>query len=105
MIQKKINVFNLLRSFAIAFTFGLGVIILNVGATLPAYAGDNYSAQTDTYQETRNPNRVDTTTEDLAKSKLNVPEEEGKSIYENLIDKVDRQKQFALRGEQSKDLP
>ena len=105
MMQKKINVFSLLRSFAIAFTFALGVIILNVGATLPAYAGDNYSAQTDTYQETRNPNRVDTTTEDLAKSKLNAPEEEGKSIYENLIDKVDRQKQSALQGEQSKDLP
>ena len=103
-MQKKINLFNLLRSFAIAFTFVLGVIILNVGTTLPAYAGDNYSAQTDTYQETRNPNRVDTTTEELAKSKLNEPEEKGKSIYENLIDKVDRQKQSALQGEQSKDL-
>ncbi len=104
-MQKKINVFNLLRSFAIAFTFVLGVIILNVVTTLPAYAGDNYSAQTDTYQETRNPNRVNTTSEDLANSKLNEPEEEGKSIYENLIDKVDRQKQSALQGEQSKDLP
>ena len=104
-MQKKINLFNLLRSLAIAFTFVLGVIILNVGATFPAYAGDNYSAQTDTYQETRNPNRVDTTTEDLTNSKLNAPEEEGKSIYENLIDKVDQQKQSALQGKQSKDLP
>ena len=103
-MQKKINLFNLLRSLAIAFIFAMGVIILNVGTTLPAYAGDNYSAQTDTYQETRNPNRVDTTSEELAKSKLNEPEEKNKSIYENLIDKVDRQKQSALQGEQSKDL-
>ena len=103
-MQKKINVFNLLRSFAIAFIFGLGVITLNVVTTLPVYAGDNYSAQTDTYQETRNPNRVDTTSEELANSKLNEPEEKGKSIYENLIDKVDRQKQSALQNEPSKDL-
>ena len=103
-MQKKINVFNLLRSFAIAFIFVLGVIILNVQTTSPAYAGDNYSAQTDTYQETRNPNRVDTTTEELSNSKLNEPEEKGKSIYENLIDKVDQQKESALQGKKSKDL-
>lgn len=93
MLQK-INLSHLLRSFAlviiVVFTF-----LLNFSYQT-ALAADNYSAPTDSYQETRNPNRVNTTTEELAKSKLNSsPETEGESIYDRLVDKVNQQQKKA----------
>ena len=82
------------RLFAIGAIAILSTFLFNANYAL---AADNYSAATDTYQESRNPNRVNTTTEELAKSNLNEMEEtEGESIYEHLVEKVDNRENEAL---------
>lgn len=93
-----------LRSLILAFVLVLGMLIFNPISTASALAGDNYSAETDTYQETRNPNRVDTTPEELAKSKLGKTPEaetEGKSIYDTVVDRVNRQRDTSIKGSSS----
>ncbi|MGV2827090.1 hypothetical protein [Myxosarcina sp. GI1(2024)] len=88
------NITHWLRTVAIAFILIVGTWLLNVPYSATALAGDNYSAETDTYQQTRNPNRVDSNKEELANSKTYLPEEtEGKSIYENVIDRVNQQRE------------
>ena len=87
-----------LRNIALAFVLTVGMFLTNYGGQ--ALAADNYSAATDTYQETRNPNRVNTTPEELAQSKMDVPEKsEGESIYEQVIDRVDRQRDTSIKGQ------
>ena len=82
------------RSLALVAVAVLSTFWLNVNYAL---AADNYNVATDTYQETRNLNRVETTTEELAKSNLNkLDKTEGKSIYENLVEKVDDRRNEAL---------
>lgn len=76
----------------IIVTVAFFALLINFSYIPAAHAGDNYSAPTDTYQETRNPNRVNTTKEELAKSNLDRPEEnKGESIYERVVDKVNQQ--------------
>ena len=83
-----------MRKIVIALVLTLGISIANLAYNIPAaIAADNYNAATDTYQETRNPNRVNSTTEELAKSKINVPDKKAEkdSIYDRLVDKVNQQ--------------
>lgn len=92
------------RKIVIALVFTIAISIANIASNVPAaIAADNYNAATDTYQETRNPNRVNSTTEELAKSKINVPDktEEKDSIYDRLVDKVSQQ-QSTYTQEQAK---
>ena len=94
-----------LRSLVLAFILVLGMLVLNPISATPALAGDNYSAETDTYQETRNPNRVDTTREELAKSKLSTTakeETEGQSIYDTVVDRVNNQRDTSIQGSSNK---
>ncbi len=91
-----------LRNMALALMLTVGMFLTNLNYSGQALAADNYSAATDTYQETRNPNRVNTTTEELAKSKLNLPrEEEGESIYDTLVDRVNKQRDTSVKGNSS----
>ena len=95
------SIFLRLRRFALALVLIIGVFTISLTNTEIAIAGDNYSAETDTYQETRNPNRVDTTRDELADSKLNsTPEEEteGQSIYDAVVDRVNRQRDTSVKG-------
>jgi len=99
MLQK--NILSRLRNLILAFVVVLGMLIFNPISTTSALAGDNYSAETDTYQETRNPNRVDTTREELAKSNMgSTPEEEtkGQSIYDSVVDRVNKQRDTSIKG-------
>jgi hypothetical protein len=89
---RKLQTNRICRSFALVTITIFGIFLLNINYLPTALAADNYSPATDTYQETRNLNRVNTKTEELAKSKLNRSEEtKGQSIYDRLVDKVDRQ--------------
>ena len=90
-----------LRNMALALALTVGMFLTNLNYSGQALAADNYSAATDTYQETRNPNRVNTTTEELANSKLNLPKEEGKSIYDTLVDRVNKQQDTSVKGTSS----
>ncbi|MEM7595542.1 MAG: hypothetical protein AAF383_29250 [Cyanobacteria bacterium P01_A01_bin.83] len=93
------NILLRLPNLVLAFVLALGIFVINPISSAPALAGDNYSAETDTYQETRNPNRVDTTREELAKSNLgSTPEEEGQSIYDTVIDRVNQQRDTSIKG-------
>ena len=88
----KLNMTRLVRSLTIATIAIFGAFLLNITYEPTALAADNYNSATDTYQETRNPNRVNSTTEELAKSKLDVPEKtEGESIYDRVVDRVNKQ--------------
>ena len=87
------------RNFALVLVLAGGIFF--IPHTGRAIAADNYSAPTDTYQETRNPNRVDSTPEELAKSKLDMPQEneaKGESIYEQVVDKVNRERDTSVKG-------
>ena len=93
----KIKQGSIFSSLTAIFAIAFAVLIVNFSYVSPVLAGDNYSAATDTYQETRNPNRVDTTTKELAESNLSQPEEaKGESIYENLVKRVDQRRDEAL---------
>ena len=75
------------------------VVFTNVVYSGRALAADSYNAPTDGYVETRNPNRVDSTTEEIAKSKLNVPDKnQGESIYERVVEKTNEQKTDSSSG-------
>lgn len=100
---KKISIDRLPHFFSIMAIACFSALIFTFGYADVALAGDNYSAATDTYQETRNPNRVTTTPEELAKSNLDrVKKSEGESIYENLVEKVDSQTKEALNKKSKK---
>ena len=89
---------NSFRYLAIALVAVISIFVVNPAIDGLALAADNYSASTDTYQETRNPNRVNTTMDELKNSNINKPtEEEGKSIYENLAEKVDKKRKASLK--------
>ena len=94
------KIFHRLRKLALAFVLIVGILTINLANPNMAISADNYSAETDTYQETRNPNRVDTTREELANSKLNsTPEaEKGKSIYDTVVDRVNSQRDTSIKG-------
>ena len=86
----------LIRSLTIATIVIFGAFLLNITYEPTALAADNFNSATDTYQETRNPNRVNSTREELAKSKLDVPEKtEGESIYDRVVDRVNKQERTA----------
>lgn len=69
------------------------VVFANVVYSGQALAADSYNAPTDGYVETRNPNRVESTTEEIAKSKLGVPDKnQGESIYDRVVEKTNKQK-------------
>lgn len=89
-----------LRNIIMAFVLVLGIVLISPIHGQSALAGDNYSAETDTYLETRNPNRVDTTTEELANSKIDSPKEneaKGQSIYEDVVERVNREKDTSVK--------
>lgn len=68
------------------------VVLSNVVYSGRALAADSYNPPTDGYVETRNPNRVDSTTEELAKSKINVPDKnKSDSIYERVVERTNKQ--------------
>ena len=96
------SIIHRLRRVILALVLIVGILTINFANTPTAIAAnDNYSAETDTYQETRNPNRVDTTREELAKSSLSsTPEEEtqGQSIYDTVVDRVNRQRDTSIKG-------
>ena len=94
-----------LRHTALALILTVGLLLTNFAHSGQALAADNYSAATDTYQETRNPNRVDTTREELAKSELDKPqasEATGESIYEQVIDRTNKQRDTSIQGTSNK---
>ena len=94
------NIVHRLSRLAFAFILIIGIFTINVATSDRAIAADNYSAETDTYQETRNPNRVNTTPEELKNSKLSsTPEEEkGQSIYETVVERVNNQRDTSIKG-------
>ena len=95
------SIFNRLRKLAFAFILIVGIFTINVASSGQAIAGDNYSAETDTYQETRNPNRVNTTREDLKNSNLSSTSEEeteGQSIYDTVVERVNSQRDTSVKG-------
>ena len=95
------NIVRCLRNTALALILTVGLLLTNFAYSGQALAADNYSAATDTYQETRNPNRVNTTREELAKSELDKPKESeatGESIYEQVIDRTNQQRDTSIKG-------
>lgn len=95
------NILYRLRKLTIALILIIGIFTINVASSSQAIAADNYSAETDTYQETRNPNRVDTTPEELRNSKMSTTAEEeteGKSIYDTVVERVNRQRDTSVKG-------
>ena len=98
------NIVRRWRSIALALVLSIGVLVANLAYSGQALAADNYSAQTDTYQETRNPNRVNTTREELANSELDKPDESkaGESIYESVVDRVNQQRDTSVPGTSNK---
>ena len=94
------NIIHRWNQVALTLVMILGILTINLAYSGQALAGDNYSAQTDTYQETRNPNRVDTTREELSNSKLNSPKDSqaGQSIYESVVDRVNQQRDTSIKG-------
>ena len=95
------NIVRCLRNLTLALVLTIGMFLTNLAYSGQALAADNYSAATDTYQETRNPNRVNTSTEELSKSKMDLPEEkeEGTSIYDRVVDRVNQQRDTSIKGE------
>ena len=94
------NIVRYWRNIAFALVLSVGLFLTNFAHSGQALAADNYSAATDTYQETRNPNRVNSTREELSNSKLDKPEEseaQGESIYESVIDRVNRQRDTSVK--------
>jgi hypothetical protein len=94
------NIVRRWRNIAIALILSVGLFLTNFAHSGQALAADNYSAATDTYQETRNPNRVNSTREELANSKLDKPEKSearGESIYESVIDRVNQQRDTSVK--------
>lgn len=98
------NIVRCLRNTALALILTVGLLLTNFAYSGQALAADNYSAATDTYQETRNPNRVNTTREELAKSELDKPQESeaGESIYERVIDRTNQQRDTSIQGTSNK---
>ena len=99
------NVVRWLRNLTLTLVLTIGLLLTNLTYSGSALAADNYSAATDTYQETRNPNRVNTTREELAKSKLDKPDEneaKGQSIYEQVIDRTNQQRDTSIPGTSNK---
>ena len=99
------NIVRRWRSIALALVLSIGILVTNLAYSGQALAADNYSAATDTYQETRNPNRVNTTREELAKSEIDKPEEseaKGQSIYEQVIDRTNQQRDTSIPGTSNK---
>ncbi len=98
------NVVRCLRNLTLALVLTIGLLLTNLSPSGSALAADNYSASTDTYQETRNPNRVNTTREELAKSELDKPDDEakGQSIYEQVIDRTNQQRDTSIPGTSNK---
>ena len=89
------------RLFKVSLTLVLMAVVVftNVVYSGRALAADSYNAPTDGYVETRNPNRVESTTEEIAKSKINVPDEnKGESIYQRVIEKTNEQKTNSSSG-------
>jgi hypothetical protein len=94
------NIVRYLRQIALALVLTVGLLLTNFAHSGQVLAADNYSAATDTYQETRNPNRVNTTREELSKSELDKPQENkgGESIYEQVIDRTNKQRDTSIKG-------
>lgn len=92
-----------LRSFLTIAIAIVGVVIINFGFSSAVLAGDSYNAAMDTVQATRNPNRVDSSIEEIKNAKVNVPDEdEGEdSIYDRLVDKVDKKNKEAMKDSKS----
>lgn len=96
---------NWLRNLTLALILSIGLLLTNLTYSGQALAADNYSAATDTYQETRNPNRVNTTREELTKSEMDKPDEseaKGQSIYEQVIDRTNKQRDTSVPGTSNK---
>lgn len=91
--MSKNNLGRRLRKISLALVFMTVIFLTNVVSSGQALAADSYNAATDGYVETRNPNRVDSTTEEIAKSKMNLPDEnKGESIYDRVVEKTNKQK-------------
>lgn len=87
------NIRRRLRKISLALVLMTVIFLTNVVSGGQALAADSYDAPIDGYIETRNPNRVNSTTEELAKSKINLPDEnQGESIYDRVVEKTNKQK-------------
>lgn len=93
------NLSRRLRKISLALVLMTVIFLTNVVSSGQALAADSYDAPIDGYIETRNPNRVNSTTEELAKSKINLPDEnKGESIYERVVEKTNEQKTNSALG-------
>ena len=81
-----------LRKVLLALVLTVGILFTQVAYGGQVLAADAYNSATDGYMETRNPNRVNSTTEEISKSKLNLPDDnQGESIYDRAVDKSNKQ--------------
>ena len=88
-----------LRKISLALVLMTVIFLTNVISGGQALAADSYDAPIDGYVESRNPNRVDSTTEELAKSKINLPDEnKGESIYQRVVERTNEQKTNSALG-------
>lgn len=94
------NSLSRLRKILLALVFTTVILLTNILSIGQAWAADGYNAATDGYIETRNPNRVDSTTEELAKSKINLPDEnQGESIYDRVVEKTNKEQTESAKGQ------
>lgn len=93
------NLSRRLSKISLALVMMTVILLTNVVSSGQALAVDSYEAPIDGYVESRNPNRVDSTTEELAKSKINLPDEnKGESIYQRVVEKTNEQKTNSTLG-------
>jgi hypothetical protein len=98
------NLSRKIRKISLALVLMTVIFLTNVVSGGQALAADSYDAPIDGYVESRNPNRVDSTTEELAKSKINLPDEnQGESIYERVVEKTNEQKTNSALGKTKSD--
>ena len=94
---------NLFQSLVLVTIAVLSTVMLHLAYEPAALAADNYNAAMDGYQETRNPNRVNSSEEELKNTNIYQSEEtEEDSIYDRLVEKVNKQKDNAVKEQKTK---
>lgn len=89
---------NFIQSLILVTVMVLSAIALPFAYETAALAADNYNAAMDGYQETRNPNRVKSSEEEIKNSEIYQTEETAEnSIYEELVEKVNKEKETAAK--------
>ena len=102
-MSKKRQSANFFQSLVLVTIAVLSTVMLHLAYQPTALAADNYNAAMDGYQETRNPNRVNSSEEELKNSKIYESEKTNEdSIYDRLVQKVNKQKDNAVSKEETK---